>query len=469
MGGSSAAPANDRQAAGVTSASALVLRIQAALLSQSGLHDGATALATELAKGLGCERVTVGWLEHGAVRVIGCSYVTDLDARRALFEKIAAAMDEAIEQGTAILLSSGETTSHAVTLAHREALALGSGSLCSVRLLDHGRPVGAITLERKIPPLGPAECGFCQDLACLLGPLLELKRRSMRSAARVALEACRELLGGPAAVHLRARRWILATLAAAAGAVLVPVPYHVGAPARLEGSLQRVVAAPIDGFLEQVGARPGDRVRANQVLAEMSLRDLNTERSKRQSELAQHENLYGAALARADRTQLVIHHAKAAEVSAQLALIEHQLERARIRAPFDGVVLKGDLTQSIGAPVQRGEVLMTLAPDESFRLIVEVDERDIAHLQPGQPGRLALAATPGETLAFRVHRILPVANAADGRTFFEVEAAFERASATLRPGLRGVAKISVGKRSVAWIATHRALDWLRLQLWSLGA
>ena len=48
------------------------------------------------------------------------------------------------------------------------------------------------------------------------------------------------------------------------------------------------------------------------------MRDLQAERAKRQSELAQHENLYGAALARADRTQLVIHHAKAAEAQAQL-------------------------------------------------------------------------------------------------------------------------------------------------------
>ena len=45
----------------------------------------------------------------------------------------------------------------------------------------------------------------------------------------------------------------------------------------------------------------------------------------------------------------MIHHAKAAEAQAQLALVEHQLQRARIRAPFDGVVIKGDLSQ-VAAP-----------------------------------------------------------------------------------------------------------------------
>jgi multidrug efflux pump subunit AcrA (membrane-fusion protein) len=119
--------------------------------------------------------------------------------------------------------------------------------------------------------------------------------------------------------------------------------------------------------------------------------------------------------------------------------------------------------------VQRGEVLMTLAPDERFRVIIEVDERDIARVRPGQRGRLALAAAPGETLGFHVSRILPVAVASDGRNFFEVEAVFDDEGNSLRPGLRGVAKIGVGQHSLLWIATHRVVEWLHLAVWSLGA
>lgn len=447
-------------------AAGLVLELQAAVLSQAGLAQSAAALATELAGALRCDRVTVGWLERGCTRVIAASHSLEFDARHALFERIGAAMDEAIEQAATIVLPAVEPSSPCVTLAHGEVLALLGGSVCTVPLVDAGRAVGAITLERTGTVLGATEAAYCEDIACLVGPLLELKRKSERSPVRVALDTWGKWSAGPA----HASKWAtLAVVAAAAGATLVPVSYHVGAPARLEGSVQRIVAAPIDGYLEQVNVRPGDRVRANDVIAELSQRDLQSERTKFQSELAQQENLYGAALARADRAQLVIHHAKAAEVQAQLALVEHQMQRARIRAPFDGVVIKGDLAQSLGAPVQRGEVLMTLAPDEGFRLIVEVDERDIAQLRSGLPGWLALAATPGETLAFRVRRILPVAVAADGRNFFEVEGAFDTAGGALRPGLRGIAKIAVGERTLLWIATHRVVDWLRLAAWSLGA
>ena len=63
--------------------------------------------------------------------------------------------------------------------------------------------------------------------------------------------------------------------------------------------------------------------------------------------------------------------------------------------------------------------------------------------------------------------IVPVATAADGRNYFEVEATPDEQQANLRPGLTGVAKIEVGSRSLAWLLFHRAADWLRLALWTV--
>ena len=162
----------------------------------------------------------------------------------------------------------------------------------------------------------------------------------------------------------------------------------------------------------------------------------------------------------------MVSQGKAGEARAQLDLVRQQLARTRLVAPIDGVVIKGDLSQSLGAPVQRGDALLTLAPAERFRLIVDVDERDVAAIKPGQTGRLALASLPAETLGFQVERITPVASVRDGHNGFEVEARLLAAAPLLRPGLQGVAKIDAGERSVAWIWGHRGVDWLRLMLWS---
>jgi hypothetical protein len=112
-------------------------------------------------------------------------------------------------------------------------------------------------------------------------------------------------------------------------------------------------------------------------------------------------------------------------------------------------------------------VLLTVAPADQFRLIVEVDERDVAAVQPGQKGHVALGALD-RSLAFRVRTVTPVAVARDGRNFFEVIGELEGSAPMLRPGLQGVAKIDAGSHTLGWVWTHRLTDWLRLSLWSLG-
>jgi HlyD family secretion protein len=130
-------------------------------------------------------------------------------------------------------------------------------------------------------------------------------------------------------------------------------------------------------------------------------------------------------------------------------------------------VITGDLTQSLGAPVKKGEALMTVAPEHDYRVIVEVDERDIGDVHLHQSGSLALSAMPGDTFPIEVARITPVATSGDGRNFFEVEARLkDNAGRDLRPGLIGVAKVDAGSRSWLWICTHRVIDWIRLTLWS---
>jgi biotin carboxyl carrier protein len=447
-----------------------LLQLYTIVLSYDGFTQAATGLATALAERLHCERVALGWREGRSCAVVALSHTAEFDARLPLLEKIGAAMDEAVGQAGTVLLPSPKGSPPQLTLVHSElAAAAGGRAICTVLLAEHGQALGAITLERA-SPFAAAEVTLCEDAACLAALVLSLKRRAQRSWAAATRDALREAwrsLGSPR--RLRGRLALGAAALACAAALAVPVSYHVTAPARLEGSVQRALVAPMDGYLAQVNVRPGDSVVAGQVLAELATEELGAERLKRESELAQYENVYKAALARADRTQFVVNQAKAAEAQAQLALIDERLERSRLRAPFDGLVIKGDLLQQVGAPVQRGEVLLTLAPGARYRLIVEVDEREVAFVHPGLAGRLALAAAPELTLGFTVTRVLPVALSGEGRNYFEVEAALDVASASLRPGLHGVAKIAAGEASLAWIASHRVLDWLRLAAWSLGA
>lgn len=438
-----------------------VLRPVGAALARPALADAAAAFCAEVGESLQCARVSVGLAGPGGLRLAGSSHPAPLHAGQPAATGLLDAMQEAVDQQQVVAWPQ-PAGADLITLAHRQLAA--AGSICTVPLVDGARIVGAVTLERPAPAFAVAEIALLSDIARVAGPVLELKRQLAQPWHRRAAEALRQALSAPSR---RALAWAGALVLLAA-VLAVPVPWRVSAPARLEGSVQRAVVAATDGFLQQANVRPGDRVRAGQVLAELASQDLELERRRRESELRQHEGAYRAAQARADRAQMVNHQSRAAEAQAMLSLVEMQLQRARIEAPFDGIVIKGDLSQNLGAPVQRGEVLMVLAPNDSFRLILEVDESDLAAILPGQRGELALAAQPERPLRFVTRRIVPVATAADGRNFFEVEASLQAQDLPqLRPGLSGVAKVEAGSKPLAWLLTHRALAWLRLAWWKV--
>jgi len=154
------------------------------------------------------------------------------------------------------------------------------------------------------------------------------------------------------------------------------------------------------------------------------------------------------------------------QTQAQLALTEEKLARSQIVAPIDGIIVKGDLTQLLGAPVEKGKVLFEITPLNDFRLALQIDDRDIGYVQAGQDGALMLTGMPLQRFPFTVTKVTPIATPEDGRNFFRVEGRLApEHEAALRPGMEGIAKVHAGTRSLAWIWSHDVIEWLRLALW----
>jgi multidrug resistance efflux pump len=139
----------------------------------------------------------------------------------------------------------------------------------------------------------------------------------------------------------------------------------------------------------------------------------------------------------------------------------------RITAPIDGVIIKGDLSRAIGSPVQRGQVLYEIAPLDAFKLVIQVPQNAIRHVQQGQSGHLLLSALPHEAIPFVVTSVASVFSEHEQDIVYRVEAEITGSWQNLRPGMSGYAKINAGKKSYAWMIAHPLWDWLALKLWWL--
>jgi RND family efflux transporter MFP subunit len=445
------------------------LEISAAALEQRRLDAMAANVATELALRLCCDRVSVGILRGGRIRLEALSGSAEFDGRSALARDLEAAMDEACDQDAVVRHPPIAAGMPRVTLAHRTLLeAHGMAVAWTVPLGSQGRTIGALTFERSGP--GDADADVIElgeDIAALLGPILDLSRLASQSW----LERAREFvwqqvsdLRSPG--HPKLKIAVTACLAALVLLTFAKGDYRVTADATLEGKVQRAIVAGVDGYIAEANVRAGALIEEGQVLGRLDDRDLLLEQRSWMGKRAQLIKEHRKALAQHDRSQVNFLSAKIDQANAELDLLAAQLERTRLVAPFDGIVVKGDLSQSLGSPVERGELLFEVAPLDGYRIILEVDQSDIAEPEVGQRGQLALTALPGRTLPLTVERITPVSIAEGGRNFFRVEAQLDAPTPGLRPGMEGVAKIDIDRRRLIWIWTHTLTDWLRLRAWS---
>ena len=429
----------------------------------------ALTLVTDLATRLECDRVSIGFRQDGRIKVQALSHSSRLVQNMNLVQAVAEAMDEAVDQNTTLCLPQDEGRTIQLRAHHKLAREFGNRHVLTVPFAPDAEARGALLFER------PDGRGFdrqdielCQSVALLAGRVLYQRLRQERPLWRKGRDALLREAGRLfGARYIGRKLLVLAVAALALFAALAHGPYRVGASATVQGVVQRVVAAPFEGYIAEATRRAGDEVRQGDVLAVLDTRETELELLRAGNLEVQYRRQGEEAMARGDSAAAAIAQAQARQAMAQIQFYRQQIQRSSLRAPFDGVLVSGDLSQQLGEAVKRGQELFKLSPLDGYRLWLDVEDRQIDDVAVGQTGRVALAAMPDRQIPFTVTRIVPLAQVQEGKTVFRLEASLTPGeSATLRPGMEGVGRIDIGERRYAWIWTHGFMDWLRLKWWA---
>jgi hypothetical protein len=444
-----------------------VLDMLALTLDAPDYRPAARALATGLADATMANRVSVAHVNKGSPKIVASSHVARIGQKLVHPRQVQAAMSEAVELDRMTIWPrpAGDLLAYDGHEALARAQSLG-GIIC-LPLRHKDRASGVICLEFSGPPPSTeTDLARLEAMATAVAPVLEIKRRDGQGLPAHAL---RSLKGGLSQIwgpdHAALKLSLLGGALLAGLFWIWTAPYAIVAQTLVEGQQLRAVSAQFDGFLAASYVRAGDQVSEGQLLAAFDDRDLRLERLQLVSEERRYRIEYELAMSEQNRADMRIAESRRAQAQAQLDLVEARLERAQLLAPFDGIVVAGDLSQQIGAALSTGDVLFEIAPAGAFRLRLDVPEDQIAELSGGETGQAVLASFPGRPIAFEVERILPLSEVVDGQNIFPVEAAPDDVSVPLRPGLRGVARIDMDERRVIWIWTRKLQSWVRMAVW----
>jgi biotin carboxyl carrier protein len=428
----------------------------------------AMAFCNETASQWQCERASIGFLKGRYVRLKAMSHTEHFSRKMKVVQDIETTMEECLDQDCEILYPASQEATYISRAAGELSKNHGPLTVLSVPIRWDGEVRAVLTLEREPSKPFTLEEIEVIRLACELctARLWELYEHDRWIGGKVIakVHSGLALLTGPS--YTWAKTFAILLSAFVLFLIFAKGQFRAEAPFALEATYQQVVCASFDGYIKSVNVEVGDSVKGNEtILAELDTAELRLQLAAAKAEQAGYRKQFAAAMRDGETAEAQIAQANSDKTQAQIDLLKYLIEQGKVISPISGAVVIGDLKRQIGAPVKKGDVLFEVTPLESLRAELLVLEDEIFDITVKQEGYLATVSYPAQRIKFVVERINPMAEVVNNRNVFKVRVRLLETLPWMRPGMEGVAKISVGKRRYIWIWTRRIVNWLRMKLW----
>lgn len=247
---------------------------------------------------------------------------------------------------------------------------------------------------------------------------------------------------------LPGRRTALVAAGVLAALGFVPVSLTTLAPVEIVPRDPFVVAAPIDGVVEDIPVDANSSVEPGTLLVKFESTMLRNklEVAEREVQVAAARLKTTTQLAFADESGR--HELAVARADLQLKIAERDfardlLSKAEIRAPRAGLAVLGDKKELIGRPMSVGQRILEIADPRHVEARIEVPVADAIILKPGARAKLLLDANPLGSIETSVVSTNYQARLSDAQVLsFRITAGLADAGSTSpRLGARGTAQI----------------------------
>ena len=236
-----------------------------------------------------------------------------------------------------------------------------------------------------------------------------------------------------------------------------PIAASYAGTATLEPLAESQVVAKTSGVALEVLVEEGQQVKAGQPLVRLDADRARLSVAQAQAQLRKLENNYSRAqqlvaqqlisAGEVDQMRYDLENARAQHEMAKL-----ELSYTTVVAPISGVVASRDIKP--GNFVQINSPIFRIVDSQRLEATLNVPEREIAKLRPGQQVKLVADALPGREFIGSVDRVAPVVDTGTGT--FRVVAAFA-GDGELQPGMFTRLGINYDQRADALVVPRTAL------------
>ena len=249
--------------------------------------------------------------------------------------------------------------------------------------------------------------------------------------------------------------------------LLFPVRLTVLVPGELVPANPAIIRVPIEGIVDKFYVTPNQEVVKGQPLFNLDLTTLlsRLQVAEQETQIATQEYRQSSLQGLTDsksRGLLVPQEGKAAEKKMEADYVKELLNKAKIVAPRDGIVIFDDPSEWIGKPVQAGEKVMVVATSSDVEIEGWIPVGEAIEIPKDSNVTLYLNAMPFSPVTgyVRYEGHEPIQRP-DGGYAYRVRASLSPGDKGPRVGLKGTAKVHGQYVPLSYWVLRRPLATLR--------
>ncbi len=276
------------------------------------------------------------------------------------------------------------------------------------------------------------------------------------------------------------RKWTIALAVVLIGAIIgafIPWTIQIDCTCKLTPRDRRIINAPLNGLEITRIYRDSGRVQKGELLLQLKDTDFRERLDTLGAERAISEVNYNNASSTSQREE---YRLEMKRYASQMALVQNQIEKCKLKAPISGLILTPDLKYLEGKTVNQGDMICELADPNHWELILEVPQEEIGWVlraldDPADPNATVeffLQAYPEIRLKAVITnkgQISQMAKITEEGNVYEVripvpdqELIDNNILEGLRDGSIGAAKIATVKRPLGYVLLRKVIRFFRV-------
>jgi RND family efflux transporter MFP subunit len=255
-------------------------------------------------------------------------------------------------------------------------------------------------------------------------------------------------------------------LAVLAFLILFPLPLRVDGDAVVAPVHRAKVQPEVEGVISKILVHEGDRVEKGQVLAEMNAWQYRASLAGAEAGYRTAQLQMNRALASNNGTEAGMQRVQADYWNSEVERARGLLEKTQLRSPISGTVATPHIENLVGRKLELGDSFAEVVDVSEVIVDVAVDDADAGLVQQGQSTVLKMNSNALRTFGGNVVVVSPHAVAQDGSSVFYARVAVRNDDRSLRAGMEGRGKVSVGWYPSGYVFFRRPAIWIYSQIWS---